>query len=161
MAIYNWVMHFNVFISKCCEETVMSINGKLNNLIANKLFFGLMSIFMRVVLSSVFIIAGIGKLSAYNATGEYMASMGVPAALLPLVILTELGGGLVLLLGFQTRIIAILFFGFCIISGLIFHSGSDLQSQLMLMKNITMSGGFIALFLLGAGGFSLDNRRDH
>ncbi|MCI1680286.1 MAG: DoxX family protein [Ewingella americana] len=113
---------------------------------------------MRVVLSSVFIIAGIGKLSAYKATGEYMASMGVPAALLPLVILTELGGGLALLVGYQTRIVAILYFGFCIISGLIFHSGPDMQSQLMLMKNVTMSGGFIALFLLGAGGFSVDNR---
>ncbi|KAA8729426.1 DoxX family protein [Ewingella americana] len=136
----------------------MSINAKFNDLIANKVFYGLVSVFMRVVLSSVFIIAGIGKLSAYNATGEYMASMGVPAALLPLVILTELGGGLALLVGYQTRIVAILYFGFCIISGLIFHSGPDMQSQLMLMKNVTMSGGFIALFLLGAGGFSVDNR---
>ncbi|EMU6031252.1 DoxX family protein, partial [Salmonella enterica subsp. enterica serovar Bredeney] len=113
-----------------------------------------------VLLSSVFIIAGISKVSAYNATVGYMASMGVPAMLLPLVILTELGGGVAILLGFQTRVIAILFFGFCIISGLIFHSGSDQQSQFMLMKNITMSGGFIALFLLGAGGFSLDNRKN-
>lgn len=136
----------------------MSINAKFNDLIANKVFYGLVSVFMRVVLSSVFIIAGIGKISAYNATGEYMASMGVPAALLPLVILTELGGGLALLVGYQTRIVAILYFGFCIISGLIFHSGPDMQSQLMLMKNVTMSGGFIALFLLGAGGFSVDNR---
>jgi putative oxidoreductase len=136
----------------------MSINAKFNDLIANKVFYGLVSVFMRVVLSSVFIIAGIGKLSAYKATGEYMASMGVPAALLPLVILTELGGGLALLAGYQTRIVAILYFGFCIISGLIFHSGPDMQSQLMLMKNVTMSGGFIALFLLGAGGFSVDNR---
>ena len=136
----------------------MSINAKFNDLIANKLFYGLVSVFMRVVLSSIFIIAGIGKLSAYKATGEYMASMGVPAALLPLVILTELGGGLALLVGYQTRIVAILYFGFCIISGLIFHSGPDMQSQLMLMKNVTMSGGFIALFLLGAGGFSVDNR---
>ncbi|ENG6106904.1 MULTISPECIES: DoxX family protein [Serratia] len=138
----------------------MSIKGKIDNIIDNKLFFGLVSVLMRVLLSSVFIIAGIGKISAYNATAEYMASMGVPAILLPLVILTELGGGVALLLGFQTRIVAILFFGFCIISGLIFHSGPDLQSQLMLMKNITMSGGFIALFLLGAGGFSLDNRNN-
>lgn len=138
----------------------MSIKGKIDNIIENKLFFGLVSLLMRVLLSSVFIIAGIGKLSAYNTTAGYMASMGVPAMLLPLVILTELGGGVALLLGFQTRVVAILFFGFCIISGLIFHSGSDQQSQFMLMKNITMSGGFIALFLLGAGGLSLDNRKN-
>jgi putative oxidoreductase len=67
-------------------------------------------------------------------------------------------GGWDLLLGYQSRVVAIPYFGFCIISGLIFHSGSDMQSQLMLMKNVTMSGGFIALFLLGAGGFSVDNR---
>ncbi|MBH2999659.1 DoxX family protein [Serratia marcescens] len=130
-------------------------------MLANKLFFGFVSVLMRLLLSSVFIIAGIGKISAYNATAEYMASMGVPAALLPLVILTELGGGLALLLGFQTRVVSILFFGFCIISGLIFHGGSDQQSQFMLMKNITMSGGFIALFLFGPGGFSMDNRRNY
>ncbi|MGO4741861.1 DoxX family protein [Serratia quinivorans] len=139
----------------------MSIKGKVNNLIANELFFGLVSVLMRLLLSSVFIVAGIGKLSAYTATAGYMASMGVPAKFLPLVILTELGGGLALLLGFQTRVVAILFFGFCIISGLIFHSGSDQQSQFMLMKNITMSGGFIALFLFGPGGFSLDNRNNY
>ncbi|AXK24889.1 Inner membrane protein yqjF [Serratia marcescens] len=139
----------------------MSIKDNVNGMLANKLFFGFVSVLMRVLLSSVFIIAGIGKISAYNATAEYMASMGVPAALLPLVILTELGGGLALLLGFQTRVVSILFFGFCIISGLIFHGGSDQQSQFMLMKNITMSGGFIALFLFGPGGFSMDNRRNY
>lgn len=139
----------------------MSIKDNVNGMLANKLFFGFVSVLMRLLLSSVFIIAGIGKISAYNATAEYMASMGVPAALLPLVILTELGGGLALLLGFQTRVVSILFFGFCIISGLIFHGGSDQQSQFMLMKNITMSGGFIALFLFGPGGFSMDNRRNY
>ena len=54
----------------------------------------------RALLSAMFILGGISKISGYAGTSAYMASQGVPGALLPLVILTELGGGLAILLGF-------------------------------------------------------------
>jgi len=50
----------------------------------------------RVLLAAIFLIPGFGKLGAYAATQSYMASRGVPAALLPLVIGLELGGLLLL-----------------------------------------------------------------
>ncbi len=56
----------------------------------------------RVLLAYIFIIAGWGKIGGYEQTAGYMAAMGVPGALLPLVILVELGGGILILVGFQT-----------------------------------------------------------
>ena len=116
----------------------------------------LLSVGMRVLLSLIFILAGWQKLTGYEATAQYMAAMGVPTALLPLVILTELGGGLAILLGLQTRLVALGLAGFCIISGLIFHGGADQMQQIMLMKNLAMAGGFLALVLFGGGKLSLD-----
>ena len=61
----------------------------------------------RVLLSAIFIIAGYSKIGGYAGTAGYMESMGIPGALLPLVILTELGGGIAILLGLFTRLAAI------------------------------------------------------
>jgi len=110
----------------------------------------------RFLLALIFILAGWGKISAYTATEGYMQAMGVPGGLLPLVILLEFGGGLALLFGFQTRILSVLFAVFCVVTGFIFHSGADQINQMMMLKNISMAGGFIALMLLGAGRFSID-----
>jgi putative oxidoreductase len=114
----------------------------------------------RVLMSAIFVMAGISKLSSYAATQDYMESMGVPGILLPLVILLELGGGLAVLLGWQTRISAFLLAGFCIVSALIFHADSGDQMQsILFMKNMAMAGGFLFLVAGGAGVWSLDARR--
>ena len=110
----------------------------------------------RVMLSILFIVAGYGKIGGYDGTAGYMESMGVPGALLPLVILTELGGGIAILLGLFTRPVAVALAGFSVISGLIFHGGADQMSQIMLMKNIAMAGGFLVLAANGAGAWSID-----
>ena len=85
-----------------------------------------------------------------------MASAGAPGALLPLVIALEIGGGLSLLLGFQTRLVAFLLAGFCIISGMLFHTGAEQMQQIMFMKNLAMAGGLLAFTMFGAGRLSLD-----
>ena len=114
----------------------------------------------RVLMSAIFIMAGISKLGAYAATQGYMESMGVPGMLLPLVILLELGGGLTVVLGWQTRISAFLLAGFCIISALIFHANfGDQMQSILFMKNLAMAGGFLFLVAGGAGAWSLDARR--
>ena len=90
-----------------------------------------------------------------------MQSMGVPGILLPLVILTELGGGLAILLGYKVRLVAILLAGFCVISGAIFHHNfSDPTQMILFMKNLAMAGGFMALVVSGAGPISLDSRSE-
>jgi putative oxidoreductase len=111
----------------------------------------------RLFASAIFIIAGYGKLGAgYDGTQVYMASVGVPGGLLPLVIALELGGGIALLLGFQTRLVAFLLAGFSIIAALIFHSGADQMQQIMFMKNFAMAGGLLAFTVFGGGRLSLD-----
>jgi putative oxidoreductase len=114
----------------------------------------------RVLISAIFVMAGTSKLGAYAATQGYMESMGVPGALLPVVILLELGGGLAVLLGWQTRISAFLLAGFCIVSALIFHANlGDQMQSILFMKNMAMAGGFLFLVAGGAGAWSVDARR--
>jgi putative oxidoreductase len=114
----------------------------------------------RALMSAIFVMAGISKLGSYVATQGYMESMGVPGILLPLVILLELGGGVTVLLGWQTRISAFLLAGFCIVSALIFHANlGDQMQSILFMKNLAMAGGFLFLVADGAGAWSLDARR--
>ena len=113
----------------------------------------------RLLLSITFIMAGYSKIGGYEGTQGYMEAMGVPGMLLPLVIALELIGGIAILIGFQTRIVAALLAGFCLMSAFIFHFQPAEQMQMiMFMKNISIAGGFLLLVGNGAGALSLDNR---
>jgi len=111
----------------------------------------------RVLISAIFIMAGINKISGHAGTQGYMESMGVPGALLPLVILLEIGGGLAVLLGWQTRIAAFLLAGFTVLSALIFHADLGDQMQFILfMKNLAMAGGLMFLVAGRRHDWSID-----
>ena len=114
----------------------------------------------RLLIAALFLLAGFGKLTAYAGTQAYMQSAGVPGALLPLVILTELGGGALIVLGWHTRLVALWLAGFSIVTGVLFHAGSaDQMQQIMFLKNLGLAGGFLFLVANGAGRLSLDGRR--
>jgi putative oxidoreductase len=114
----------------------------------------------RALLSAIFIMAGVSKLGAWAGTQAYMESMGVPGALLPLVVLLEIGGGLAVLLGWQARINACLLAGFSVVSALIFHADFGDQTQsILFMKNLAMAGGLLMLVASGAGAWSIDARQ--
>lgn len=113
----------------------------------------------RIFIAILFVPAGFAKITGYSGTAGYMESVGVPGILLPLVILVELGGGLAILAGWQTRIVAFLLAGFCLVSALLFHLQPGDQMQMILfMKNIAIAGGFLFLVANGAGAYSLDRR---
>ncbi len=116
----------------------------------------LVSLVGRILLSIIFILAGFQKITGYAGTQEYMQSMGVPGALLPLVILAELGGGLAILLGVLSRWAALALAGFCIISAGIFHSnfGEEIQTALFL-KNLAIAGGLLLLYANGPGAYAV------
>ena len=95
------------------------------------------------MLAYIFIVEGVGKIAGYAGVADYMQAHGVDGRLLPLVILTELGGGLLVLFGLKTRWAAIALFGFCLLTALFFHTGADQAIQLQ--KNVAMAGGFLAL----------------
>jgi putative oxidoreductase len=113
----------------------------------------------RLFLATLFIVAGWGKIGNYEGVAGYMASMGVPGFLLPLVIALELVGGIAIAVGYRTRLVAFLLAGFCLLSGLIFHSPLDPAEQTQFMKNLAIAGGFLLLAMHGAGRLSLDARR--
>jgi putative oxidoreductase len=115
----------------------------------------------RVLLAAIFIISGIGKLAAPAATMGYIASTGLPFAPLALAIAigVELGGGLLLVLGVKTRLVAAGLAVFSIVTGLAFHNAVGDQNQMIhLLKNFAMAGGLLQVVAFGAGAYSFDNR---
>ncbi|PWG17979.1 DoxX family protein [Salibaculum griseiflavum] len=120
----------------------------------------------RLLLSFMFIMSGLQKITGYAGTQQYMEMMGVPGALLPLAIVTEVAGGLALLLGWQARIAAFLLAGFSVVSGILFHllpsfgmEGMAAQAEMIgFMKNMTIAGGMLMVVAFGPGAWSLDMR---
>jgi putative oxidoreductase len=111
----------------------------------------------RAMLAYIFIVEGVEKIANYSGVVGYMQANGVDGRLLPLVILTELGGGLLVLIGLKTRWAAIALFGFCLLTALFFHLGAD--QTIELRKNIAMAGGFLTLAIYGPGAWSIDGWR--
>ena len=113
----------------------------------------------RVLLSLLFLVSGSGTAGAYNATAGYMASVGVPGWLLPFVIATELIGAIAIIVGWQTRIAALVLAGFTVLAALLFHNNfADQIQAIMFQKNLAIAGGFLLLVANGAGPLSLDRR---
>ncbi|MES2720973.1 MAG: DoxX family protein [Pseudomonadota bacterium] len=135
---------------------MFSVKQTINNLVAQPQLNALLAVSSRALMALIFIGAGYSKLTGYAGTQSYMEAMNVPGALLPLVIALELGGGIALLLGLQTRLVAGLLAGFTIMTGFIFHGGADQMNQIMLMKNFAIAGGLLAFVRTGAGAPAID-----
>lgn len=114
----------------------------------------------RSFLAAIFLITGLGKIGHYAGTQDYMAAAGVPGQLLPLVIALEVAGALAIVIGWQTRLAALALAGFSLLAAVIFHAHFQEQIQTILfLKNVAIAGGFLLLFVHGAGPWSLDARR--
>ena len=115
----------------------------------------------RLLISLMFLMSGLNKIGNYSNTSGWMESMGVSSSFLPLVITLEILAAVAIIIGWKTKIAAFLLAGFCIISGIIFHSDFSNQLEIiMFMKNIAIAGGFLFLVVNGPGKFSIDNRRN-
>ena len=117
-------------------------------------FSGPLMLLARAMLAYIFVVSGVIYIGQYADVADYMQANAVDGRLLPLVILTELGGGLLVLVGLKTRWAAIALFGFCLLTALFFHMGAD--QTIHFRKNITMAGGFLLLATFGPGAWSLD-----
>ena len=116
----------------------------------------------RVLLSILFILSGFAKLTAISGTAGWFASIGLPFPTLTTVVvgLVELLGGIAVLVGFKTRIAAILLAVFTLAATVIAHLDfADQMQLLMLQKNLGLVGGFLLLAAVGAGSISIDGRR--
>jgi putative oxidoreductase len=122
----------------------------------------------RILLAQLFIISGIGKIGRFAGTAAYMAGMGLPAThvLLVLTIALEVGGGLLLIAGWQARWVAAAFCGFTFLASMIFHpfwntDPAAVMSQLNnFMKNLAIMGGMLYVMAYGAGPLSVDRVRN-
>lgn len=115
----------------------------------------------RTLISLIFIVSGFGKIAAYAGTQAYMESAGVPGMLLPAVIALEILGGLAVMLGWKTRVVAFLLAGFSLVSAVLFHASfADQVQSIMFMKNLAIAGGFLVLVATGPGSWALDNRAE-
>jgi putative oxidoreductase len=115
----------------------------------------------RLLMSSLFIWAGWGKLMNPTGTAQYFASyhLPLPDVLVWIVIIIELIGGLLILVGFQTRWVALVLAVFCLVTGFGIHLPTgDAPNMVHFYKNLVMAGGFLYVFAYGAGALSVDNR---
>jgi len=113
----------------------------------------------RILLALIFVIAGYYKIVGYDGAAGFMEKFGVPSILLPLVIVTELGGGLALIAGWQTKIAAFFLAGFTIVTALIFHTDFANHVQyLFFVKNLPIAGGLLVLMAHGPGPMAMDTR---
>jgi putative oxidoreductase len=114
----------------------------------------------RLLVAALFLIDGWSKVRGYAPAVAYMERFSVPGLLLPAVILVELGGSLLLVAGWQTRLAALALFAFCILAALLFHTNFDDRNQVLhFQKDLAIAGGLLALFAFGPGRFSIEGRR--
>ncbi len=114
----------------------------------------------RLLLSAIFIQAGIQKLQNTAGTAKYMASKGLPGWMVWLVIALEVLGGLCVLLGLKARVAALLLAGFTIVAAVIFHMDfGDRNQAIHFMKNLAIAGGFLMIVAYGPGPLSMDGRK--
>jgi len=116
----------------------------------------------RLFFSSMLLLFGYGKLTDYAGTVGYMGSLGLPAPALftVLAIIIEIGGGLLVLVGYQTRIVSLALAIFVLVAAFIghFQLGDPNQFQ-HFMKNMAIVGGSLAFVAFGAGAYSIDGRK--
>ena len=111
----------------------------------------------RIFLSTIFLIEGTNKIFNYEETIQYMENFGVPGYLAIPAIILEILFPLLLIIGYQTKIAALVMMIFTIVVAIIFHTNFDDQMQFItFFKDIAIAGGFIIIFVNGAGKFSVD-----
>lgn len=114
----------------------------------------------RILIAVIFVFAGAGKIADPAGTIGYMESVGLPGILLWPTIALELLGGIAIIVGFQTRLVAWLLAIFCIVAAVLFHRDfTDPMQTVLFLKDIAIAGGFFMLASTGALGLSVDSKR--
>ena len=119
----------------------------------------IIEVFGRIFLSTIFLFEGINKIFNYEGTIEYMESFNVPEFLAIPTIILEILFPLLLIIGYQTKLSALVLAIFTLATALIFHTDFTNQMQLIsFLKNFAIAGGFLILFINGSGKYSLDHK---
>jgi putative oxidoreductase len=121
----------------------------------------------RILLALIFVLSGFGKITGFEGTVGYIASKGLPLPQLAAIgaLLVELTGGVLLIVGWQTRWAATAILLFLISTTLIFHpfwaveTAQQEMQQIHFMKNLAIMGGVLYVMAFGGGPLSIDNRQ--
>jgi len=118
----------------------------------------------RILIGAPFILSGLGKLAAHDATVGYISSVGLPLAQLGwlIAVAVELGGGTLLLIGYRARLVGIVAALFTLATAIFFHRNFADQNQMIhFLKNIMIVGGLLQIVYFGSGPLSIDARTRH
>jgi len=118
----------------------------------------------RILLALIFIISGFGKIMGFDATLGYIRSAGLPFAQLSAIaaIVVELGGGILLVVGWKARWAAAALFLFVLVAALYFHAfwasppDQAMMQQIQFLKNLAIMGGMLYIMAYGSGPYSVD-----
>ena len=116
----------------------------------------------RVLIGLPFAMSGLSKLGAYGVTTGMISAVGLPFAPLAfaVAVATELGGGVLLIVGYRVRYVAAALALFSLATAVSFHHNFADQDQMIhFLKNVMMAGGLLQIAAFGAGAVSIDNRR--
>ncbi len=113
----------------------------------------------RILISALFLLNGVFKISNYDGTVGWMEGFGIPGILIIPAIILEIVGPIFIILGYKAKVAAGLLSLFCIATAVIFHNDFSDQMQLgSFLKNIALAGGFLFIFINGTKDFSLDRK---
>src|SRR5207249_2823254 len=116
----------------------------------------------RILIGAPFLMSGLSKLATYAATVGFITSVGLPLASLGwfIAVVVEVGGGLLLLIGFRARMVSLVLAAFALATAVLFHRNFADQNQMIhFLKNVMIAGGLLQIAYFGAGAMSLDSRK--
>jgi putative oxidoreductase len=118
----------------------------------------------RILLAVIFLLSGFGKITGFQGTVGYIASKGLPLPQVgaAIAIVAELGGGILLAIGYKARWAALALAIFTIAAGILFHNfwaadaAQAMNQQIHFLKNLSIAGGMLMVFAFGPGRYSMD-----
>jgi putative oxidoreductase len=128
---------------------------------------GVVPLLGRILISSIFILSGISKITAFSMEEGYAAAkhLPMPAVGIAVSLIIEVLGGLAILVGLYTRLTAWVVFLYLIPTTFIFHNfwaeqGAErINNMIHFQKNLAIMGGLLVLAAFGAGSLSIDSSR--
>ena len=159
----NWAVEGDITIVNSWD-----VNATITGVTAteNRSTSDLAALLGRVLIAAIFIMSGWNKVIGFAGTAGYIASKGlpVPQVLAAATIALEVIGGLLLIIGWKARWVALAFAAFTLVASFVFHNywtlapAQQMAQQLFFMKNMSIVGGMLMVVAFGPGAWSVDRR---
>ena len=115
----------------------------------------------RILICFIFLYSGINKILHFSANLPSLTAHGIPYVKVALVvaIVIEVGGALMLILGYQARLFSLAIFIYLAIVSFLYHIDfSNQQQTVQLLKNLAIMGGLLYIAACGTGRISVNKK---